>query len=104
MHQVQRKILQGTPLARHSMNQRVMKRVRDGEKSFYRANGRIVDEAGSEPRTGGSSPLVDSRSFERLIRSGIYGTGKGAYLEASVHLVASALTQITLNGGREQWQ
>jgi len=80
--------LEGTPLARHSMNQRVMKRVKDGERTLARRLGAAGTER--ERRARQDTALLDLASLHRLLRNGIYKSR----LEAAVHVVASLLAQV----------
>lgn len=86
--------MKGMPLARHSMNQAVMKRSRDRERVFYSTVDASLDCTPRQNRVVGASVLLDGTSFSRLLRGGIYGTGPAAPIEAAVHLVGSALLQL----------
>lgn len=88
MYEEARATLKGTPLARHSMNQRVMKRVMDGERALRRhaSPSRVEDQS----RPLSCDPLLDAVSLDRLLRNGIYRSR----LEAAIHAVGSHLGQI----------
>ena len=93
MYKNERRELNGTPLGRHSMNQRVMKKSRERQIVFYRTARPIPPEPANEAVYTAPAALIDASSFARLIRSGIYGNDSWAPLGAAVHLVGSELIQ-----------
>jgi hypothetical protein len=102
VYQKQRRELSGTPLARHSMNQKVMKRIRHRERGFYKDDGR---EKGTSPiaRAPTGVPLLDQLSLTKLVRTGVFGDGPTAELDAIAHTIGGLLNRVrplqTANGG-----
>ncbi len=92
MYKSQRVSLKGTPLARHSMNQKVMKRVQSRANAFYRE-----DATGGKdppPMVSHDTPLFDKQSLAKLVRTGVYGDGPTAELAAITHNIGSILNRV----------
>lgn len=102
MYQDQRRLLSGTPLARHSMNQKVMKRILHRERGFYRDTAQPQKRA-AVARSPTGTPLFDEAILAKLLRTGVYGSGPTAELEAITHSIGTLLNRVrplqAANGG-----
>jgi hypothetical protein len=92
MYKELRRSLAGSQDAKHSLNQRRLKRIVHAQRRYAKEN--LEPRKPSRSSTGTAAPVVANDEFNRLIHSGIFGAGANAQLEVAVHCVGWELNRV----------
>lgn len=93
MYRELRRAVAGSQDAKHSLNQRRLKRIVHMQRRFGNQFG-LPEERVVPARPNDAMVLVPYPELQRLMALGIFGKGPEGELEAAVHCVGSELNRI----------